>query len=259
MRFATFHIVFVAWISLIGCSSVNVVVNSSTVMPLTHQPESDSVQRTVGLLRRLLILPPRIEFFPSDPKNCIEDCGWETLTSHIVEGVTSYLSERRGYEVVLPELLLHPDQVAVDPVANLDEFVQQLAVFAEQRSSEPPSEDLAVTVRMLGKKAWADGLVVIKGNVTALTWVEAWLAFPLALSGYGILAAIPIEMVRLGSKIEADIFETQTGKLIWASVYSSGGNPFAGALSASLMAELLDPIEPALPAVMTRTIAPPTD
>jgi hypothetical protein len=154
--------------------------------------------------------------------------------------------------------LLQPATIDL-PIGDLNELVGHLADFAEQRSSEPPPEDLAVTVRMLGKKAWVDGVIVIKGNVTALTWIETWLAFPLALSGYGILAAIPLEMVRLGTKIEADIFETQTGKLIWASVYSSGGNPFAGAPSANIMAELLDAIEPALPGVMTRTIASPAD
>jgi hypothetical protein len=221
---------------------------------MTHQPEIGSVQRTVGLLRRLVILPARIAFFPSDPKNCFDTCNWEQQQLDVAQGIPGYLSEARGYEVVTLDPL-HPDQRSVDlPVANLEEFVDRLASFADQRSSEPPSEDLVKTIKLVGDQVWVDGLVVIRGSVTTMTWAEVVLAIPLGLSGYGLLAAVPVELVRFRSKFEADIFETRTGKLIWASAYS--GPPSASSAS-HVARQLLDPIEPALPSAMTRTIKPP--
>lgn len=233
----------------------SVIFNANAVTPMTHQPEHGSVSRSIGLLRRLAILPPQIEFFPSDPKNCMGECDWDRLRLDVAQAVPKYLAEWRGYEVVVLDPLV-PEHGSVElPSQRLEDFAGALATFAEQRSSEPPSGELAETVRLVGKQTWVDGLVVVRGSVTALTWVEGWSAFPLALSGYGLLAALPVEMARIGSKFEADIFEAGTGRLVWASVYSSSGNPLAGPESRNdLVTQLLDPIEPALPTVMTRQI-----
>jgi hypothetical protein len=117
------------------------------------------------------------------------------------------------------------------------------------------------SVRLITKQAWVDGIVIVKGSIVVTSKVDAGLGLILAPSGYGLLAAIPLQMMRLGSKYEADIFEVRTGRLVWASAYSSKrldliGMPPAGSVVAR---ELLDAIEPALPTVMTRTIDPPAE
>jgi hypothetical protein len=68
------------------------------------------------------------------------------------------------------------------------------------------------------------------------------------------LAAIPVEMARLGTKLEADIFEVSTGRLVWTSVFSARGKP---SVPPAVVAALFDPIEPALPAVLTRPSTEP--
>jgi hypothetical protein len=243
-----------------GCASTNVIINSSAVTPITHQPESGSVRRTIGLLRRLVVLPARLEFSPSASKQCLDLCNWEQLSLEVAQKAPSYLAEWRGYEVVRLDPLL-PDHASVElPIGSLDGFVDELLALAEQRSSEPPGEQLASSVRSVGKQLWVDGLVVIRGSVTVPSRIDLGLAFPLAASGYGLLAALPLQMVRIGSKFEVYIFETETARLVWAAVYSSGGNPVAKSPSGNdVIMELLDPIEPALPAVMTRTINPPEE
>ena len=260
MRRATVSVIVTGLLCLGGCSSTTVIIHSTTVTPITHQPEIGSVSRTVGLLRRLVILPARIEFTPANPKLCVDPCDWDHLRLEVAEKVPSYLAGWRGYEVVALDPLL-PERWSVDLSAtSLQDLTGDLATFAEQRSSEPPSEQVASSLRLLGKQLWVDGVVVIRGSITATSWVEAGLGLALAASGYGLLAALPIQMVRIGNKFEAYIFETGTGRLVWASVYSSMGNPLGGQPSVNnVMTELLDPIEPALPAIMTRTIKPPEE
>jgi hypothetical protein len=101
----------------------NVILSSATVTPITHQPEVGSVQRTVGLLRRLAILPSRIQFSPADPAGCLNPCDWDQLKLDLAQNISDYLSAWRGYEVVMLDPLV-PDHASVDlPGAKLDELV----------------------------------------------------------------------------------------------------------------------------------------
>ena len=241
-----------------GCASTNVVVNSGSVVPITHQPESGSISRSVGLLRRLAILPARLEFSPSNGRQCFEPCDWEQLTLDVAQNVPKYLTEWRGYEVVVLDPMVADHASLELPGMSLDDLIKELAIFAEQRSNDPPKDDISQCLQAITKQLWVDGVVLIQGRVSITSKLETSLGLALAASGYGLLGALPIQMVRIGSKFEADIFETRTGRLVWASVYSSSGNPFAAPPAArTLMPQLLDPIEPALPISMTRIIRPP--
>jgi hypothetical protein len=249
-----------AWATLvIGCASTNVIVSSPTVTPITHRPDDGSVQRSVGLLRRLAVLPLQLDVTPQNPKRCAGPCDWEELRSGLAHNVVDYLATWRGYEVVTLDPLV-PSRLAVDlTVGELEERVGRLTTFADQRSSDPPSEELAEMVRDLGTRTGVDGIVILHGKTTTLSWMEVAAAFPLALSGYGLLAAIPVEMARLGTRLEADIFEVATGRLVWTSVFSAGVDPLSSkpgrptAFDANaIVTKLFDPIEPALPAALTR-------
>ena len=257
MRSTALCAMVAGWLWLGGCSGTKVIINASAITPITHQPERGSVPRTIGLLRRLAVLPARMEFTPENPKRCMGPCDWDRVRLDTATNVPAYLSESRGYEVLVLDPLL-ADHASVElPGASLDDFVKELETFAEQHSSEAPPEHLAHSVRLIGRQLWVDGIVLVRGSVVLGTWTEAALGFALGFSGYGLLAALPIQMARVGSKFEAFIFETALGKLAWASVYSASGNPFAEAPSVNkVITELFDPIEPALPKVMTSTIEP---
>jgi hypothetical protein len=172
---------------LVGCATTNVVVSSPTVTAITHRPEDQSLQRSVGLLRRLAILPLQLDFTPQNPERCALPCNWEGWRRGLANNVMDYLSTRRGYEVVTLDPLA-PSHVAVDLTdGELQERVSRLAIFASRRSTDPPPEELAVMVRDLGTRAGVDGIVILHGSTTTLTWMEVAAAFPLALSGYGLL------------------------------------------------------------------------
>src|SRR5262247_584007 len=85
---------------LIGCASTNVVISWPTVTAITHRPEDGSVQRSVGLLRRLAILPLQLDVTPQNPELCALPCNWEPWRRGLVDNSVDYLSTRRGYEVV---------------------------------------------------------------------------------------------------------------------------------------------------------------
>lgn len=252
MKAAILTAVAVLGMTLIGCASTSVVVSSPTVTPITHRPEDQSVQRSVGLLRRLAVLPARIDFTPQDPKRCLDPCDWEQLRRGLVPNIVDYLSTSRGYEVVKIDPSASSN-VAVDLTADdLQQRVARLAAFAKERSSEPPAEELAQIIRDLSMRAGVDGIVIVHGSATVLSWWDAAIILPLAASGYGFLAAIPVEVARLGTKLEADIFETATGRLVWTAVFTSGrANPPP---ASAIVTKLFDPIEPALPLVLTRPI-----
>jgi hypothetical protein len=170
-----------------------------------------------------------------------------TDVGYIAENVPKYLTEWRGYEVIVLDPLIADHASLELPGMSLDDFAKELAIFAGQRSTEPPEDVISQCLQAITKQFWVDGLVLIQGSVSITSKLEADLGLALAASGYGLLGALPIQMVRIGSKFEADIFETRTGRLVWASVYSSIGSPFAAPAAArTLMPQLLDPIDPPL-------------
>jgi hypothetical protein len=118
-----------------------------------------------------------------------------------------------------------------------------LARFAAERSAAPAPAPLATRVRELATAAQADGVVIVHGRATTLTWLDgaAWLAT--------FALAIPVSMARIGTRLEADVFEAATGRLVWASRIRSWGAP--GSERPQLARSLFDPIEPALPAVLS--------
>ena len=235
--------------TLMGCASSSIITSSPTVTPITHRPEEHSLQRSVGLLRRLAVLPADIDFTPQNPKRCLDPCNWEQLRQGLAPSVVDYLSTSRGYEAVVLDPSA-PSNASVDLTDDdLQEGVARLAAFARERSSDAPPEELAKMIQELGMKAGVDGIVVVHGSATVPSWWDVAIMIPLAASGYGFLAAFPVEMARLGIKMEADIFEAATGRMVWSAVFSSGRMDIPAGVIAT---KLFDPIEPALPAVLTR-------
>jgi hypothetical protein len=132
-----------------------------------------------------------------------------------------------------------------------------LASFADQRSNESPTDELRQSLLSIGKQLWVDGVVVVRGSVAVTSLTEAGLGLALAASGYGLLAAFPVQMARIGSKFEADIFEAATGRPVRASVYSSSGNPFATLPSANnLVRSYSTPSNLVYPRLSTRAVKP---
>jgi len=62
-------------------------------------------------------------------------------------------------------------------------------------------------------------------------------------------------MIRIGTRLEADLFEEATGQLVWSCNIFVGGSPFASTMKFTPLSErLFDLIEPAIPAVLTEPV-----
>jgi hypothetical protein len=162
----------------------------------------------------------------------MDPCDPGALRAGLAADVLRELGARRGYEAV-----------ALDAAEGLAEDVEALARFAREAPDAPPPAALAARVRELASAARADGVVIVHGRATALSWLDgaAWLAtFSLA---------IPVSMARIGTRLEADVFEAATGRRVWTGRVNAWGSP--GAERTPLARRLFDPLEPALPAVLS--------
>ena len=234
-----------AWIVLaMGCGHTRVPVALEDVEPRTYQPGLHALERGVGELRRLAILPLMLEVSPENEKYCFEGCDWDALRTGIARNIPLFL-ESRGYQVV--ELLTQSDRVEGNDGVAEEELRNASAKFAEAaiRSERDGGTELVELAQNLGVNAGVDGLVVVWGSASDMTKfdVGSWYAtFSLSL---------PYTVLRTGVSLQCAVYEVRRGRLVWMVSHRSPspmGNhkPFH-----TIVRGLLDPIEPALPAVMT--------
>jgi len=224
---------------MLGCTSASVLKSSKMVTPMTYTIlEGTKIERSVGKLRRLAVLPVQLSVTPKNPKMCLGPCGWEGLDNVIETGAIKCLRDRRGYEVILmdaPTAFFTPEEVS--------EFARTLAKSIRESDPDRLHEEVVSLVKEFGSRAKVDGVVVIQGMATSLSLVD-W-----ALGYASFTLSLPLSFLRIGVSLRADIFEVATGHTIWSSVLYGGMEPRA---SEQYGMVLLDPIEPAIPRVLTK-------
>lgn len=229
-----------------GCvTSTHIAVSEKEVAPRTYFPEPTTVERSVGKLRRLVVLPIVLQTSPEDPKLCFDPCDWPGLRRGLANAVVLYLARERGYEVSSVD----PDVESPAPIglegAALANAAHRLAEFAGSRSAGAPPAEIAALVNSIGVQADIDGVVVLHGSVTVATWLD-WAVFSASFT-----LAAPI-FLRATASLEADIFEVAHGHLVWAGTYFKVLGMGTTPAPDKIITGLFDQIEPALPAVFTR-------
>ena len=226
-----------------GCTTASLPRDSKQVTPVTYKAMEDiKIERTVGKLRRLMVLPVQLMVSPEDPKMCLEKCGWEGLSVNIEAEAVTCLREKRGYEVSSGGELLR-DNGPVFTLEELSNYARDLASSAREGDPDKPQPETVRRVRELGKWAGVDGIVVIQGSATSLTlWDLA--------AGYASFSlSLPLSFLRVGISLRADVYETSTGRAVWTSTLSSGWEPNSQEHYGIV---LFERIEPAIPRVFTR-------
>lgn len=224
-----------------GCASASVTHCAEDVVASTYTViEGARLERTVGKLRRLAVLPVQLEVSPRDPRWCLAPCGWEGLAPVIESEAVDCLSGKRGYEVLGPGALggAVPGGFSRE---ELEALARLLAAAAAGGTGASPDE-AAQRVCDLGRQARLDGVVVVQGRATSLCladWVAGCASFTLTF---------PISFLRIGVSLRADIFEAATGRHVWTAKLRRGWAPDA---ANHYGLELFDLIEPALPRVFT--------
>jgi hypothetical protein len=230
---------------VLGCTSASVSRNSKEVMPVTYTALEDArIERSVGKLRRLAVLPVQLEVSPKDPKLCLEKCGWAGLDGAIEVEAIRCLGEKRGYEVTSADSLVS-ESTASFTSEELSKFAKALADKARESDSDRSPEEVVTLVKEIGSRAGLDGIVVIQGEATSLSVID----FVVMYASFSL--STPLSFMRIGVSLRADVFEVATGRNVWTSTLSSGGEPSAREHYGTV---LLDPIEPAIPRVFTRPL-----
>lgn len=214
-------------LALGACATTHTTQEGREAEPITYRAAPDALGRTVGNLRRLLVLPLQLDASPERDK-CLEPCDPDALREAIQRQAERYLVDWKGYEVLAPGAG-HAAQAAA-----LRE--------ALKRGDAQGQASAAALVRELGRAAEVDGVVLVEGSARFLSKAET------ASWYYTFALSIPFSMARLGSRLEARIFSTATGELVWGSGLRVGGSPEA--FHGDYGEGLFSPIERALPEVM---------
>ena len=224
--------------ALCACAQAHVRIGERVLEPSTYRPIPSRLERSVGLLRRLALPPLQLETSPVDPRYCLDACDSAGFGADLTSEAQRVLTDWRGYEVV-----------RVDPVPESRLRPDDLASWARSASGDDPPEPLRALVQRIGGSARCDGVIVLQTELVYLTWLDA-------AAWYATLTfAIPISMARIGTRLEADVFDARTGRRVWSSHLRAGGSPDTQLSHADdLVDALLDPLELALPRVLTRPL-----
>jgi len=234
--------------ALAGCVTTEIAVSERDVAPRTYRPEATTIQRSVGMLRKLVVLPIVLQTSPEDQESCASPCDWPALRRGLAMNAVDYLEDDRGYKVSSMDPHVETASIGLEPEALAD-AARKLADFARSRRAGAPPAELAALVRDIGVRADVDGVVVLHGSVTVVTWWD-WAAIYATF-----MIATPI-VLRANAYLEADIFDVLHGHLVWAGTYDKALAITSPPAPATMIADLFDLIEPALPAVFASPAAP---
>jgi len=204
--------------------------------PESYRELPNQLGRSVGLLRRMCFAGTSLEASPADARWCMDRCDTSGYAASLEQSALGFLEDWRGYQVVRVS-------------AALDEL-EALARWARARSGPEPPESLRALVQRLGRGSGCDAVVTLQGRLVYLTWLDgaAWFA--------SFALAIPLSMLRVGTGLEADVFEVHGGRLAWSARLREGGAPGSELSRPHELGEkLFTPLELALPVVLTATSA----
>ncbi len=233
---------------LMGCTSQDVWQADIEITPISYEVPGETLDRTIGMLRRLAIIPGKFESRADnghDPPidNSGKDVSAENLRSTFIFEATNFLTNERGYDVQP----LDPSNFSEPQDATLEGFLQtcseDLIAWADEpdlRRASPVQVESCV--KRIGSSLKVDGLIVIGGSRVsdrdwrfALTLLTASMAWPTLMAQEQIEAS-------------ANLFEVSSGRIVWRSRFSkSAAEPTAPRVAVGF---LFEDLEHALPEVL---------
>lgn len=225
-----------------GCSSHFWQV-SRDITPISYQAAEEGVKRTVGKLRRLVILPVRYErnrvIFEGNPTE-----GQKKGTARtVLLKVKEHLVDWKGYEVVLLEMYedIYPEKLGLTPDAVAKDIAALTDWARSAADGQPPPPEISAMAAEIGRPLNCDGVLVIQGHsrfcnagyiATLLTASLAW----------------PVWWACNDYEIRADLFEVATGRIVWRSMVSQFDDLWEKPEFA--VGSAFSRLEPALPAAV---------
>ena len=220
-------LLLVVFLGLVGCSSQ--WTTKSSPQALTYSATTDQVERTVGKLRRLLLLPVVIQ-----TKDCPTTSDAQ-LAKALQAAVEPYLSDWKGYEVVEWETIAPVEQ----------QLLLRLGEGQTKKGKEnfPPEADRKALMALVAKEE-IDGILVINGDIKCLNAIDVLLYF--------IIIGMPNWAQKIsGENLSAGIYSAADGRLVWLSYIHVLPPAVGGGSDSAYWANgLFREIENAVPAVL---------
>ena len=228
------------------CAPKNVWQSKSILTPKSYKSYPKRSKYSIGLLRRLLILPVRFQTLIGDKPYFEHESMWgkppaiwyssdEQASQHFLKKALDYLSNWKGYEVINLTNNQFDTKHTTIAYQDIEKYTLDLNVWTEKLENyDNPSENIVRIISNLSTISNVDGVIVVSGvnkvnsdakaNAVILSASLLW----------------PILLYDVGMSFNAHIFEVNTGKVVWKST---------GASSIPL---LFKKLENAIPKTMTR-------
>jgi hypothetical protein len=230
---------------------------SAPITAVSYQTSREQLPRTVGKLRRLAALQVRIV-----PAVCASSTGGMGRLTALDSTAREQLVQRRGYELIEPDAA-HPLVGVGDPLdATSAALVADL--LAAKDPAQPPGPALADWLGRLRDGERVDGVLVLTQEVACLKSSPATRGL-LALGTFGVSELLGLDAtLPFQEYLDVVVFETSSSRMVWRNVYGRLEQDLVkppptitdpgreDAVRAWSMTHLLEPLEPAVPRLLTR-------
>lgn len=234
---------------LTGCAAWQ---TSQPVTPVSYQASREQIPRQVGKLRRLAAIPLHQE----EPSICSETGrGVITLAYEDpdYQRAASYLSARKGYEIVELDPAIYADRVF--PPANA-EFLRELSNWSAGSSREDvPGPHVQALVSQARHREMVDGVLIFHIHHNCLIGNSVG-RLTLGVLTLGLNELLPDPKSKeLYTIYRASILEAITGRPVWRKVsIDHAGNIWTSGRQDALSYEedFFNDLEAAIPKILTR-------
>jgi hypothetical protein len=192
-----------------GCSA-KVTQTREKVTPSSFNDYQSTVNRSVGLLRRLLVVPPQYTVIHILNRKPEMDASLSTL---MLEGATGFLRDWKGYEIIqYPKIQDKGGKGAPHAQSQPGPELKPIYEWAENSEvdSSPPAE-VKNLVSDLSRRFGADGVLVLQGFHKA--------ARPLLVASAILTVGLAMPLALMDAKWEAKahLYEASSGRIVWRS------------------------------------------
>jgi hypothetical protein len=192
-----------------GCSP-KTTQTQEKVTPSSYDNYQSNVKRSVGFLRRLLVVPPQftlINFWNRKPEMDA------SLSTAMREGATGFLRDWKGYEIIpYRQIQDKGGQEAPPAQSQPDPGLKTIYQWAENSEVDaPPPAEVKNSVLDLSRRYGADGVLVLQGFVRPPhSWIVASTILTASLTW-------PLLFIDQKSELKAHIYEASSGRIVWRS------------------------------------------
>ena len=179
------------------------------ITPASYQDYQSDVPRSMGLLRRLVILPPQFVYvhnYKRQPEKEAQCC------ARMLTQASAFLRDWKGYEIILYYENQTPGRTEISQVPGQpDPSLQPLFEWTKiSKSSSSTPADVKTLVANICRPVGADGLLVLQG------YKRPFSTYNFALCMLTASLTWPLLFVEEKEELQAHIFEAATGNLVWS-------------------------------------------